>query len=429
MVDEDATQENRSANRWKDDDFLTISKDPREEMPDSTIPLIHRGLRISGAILWALGWAIGTLLWALGWGVLIGVKIIVTFIKSEDKRDEVFDWFLIAGNRWILIGIGLVSLFSLTVILGVTGYIGLENPQIVSTIFSTGIAGLFAFIPLALSVISLSLSDVFGGSTFNTAYGDFSSLSELRMAISDLSSDPLSLSGPKNLVSYVIDIIEERVFRLLDIVQENPLIDQEVEKELRSIIENNERLIGISNENISFFDLIRLLIDANYRGMAIKMDQIKTRHADVLSEPAEELLEELTEILRYTVILRQYMIDAYFQRALGKLSRYLGISGLMALILSMFVILVFAGQTPDPELGYRFGRRFLVFVALGVTVLFLPFLITVSFGLRIATMVRRSAAPGLFRLEDDPGLSISNISNSQLQKAVNFEDTDEQSDN
>jgi Na+-transporting methylmalonyl-CoA/oxaloacetate decarboxylase gamma subunit len=345
-------------------------------------------------------------------------------IKNEDKRNAAYEWLMLTGNRWVIVGIGMISVFSLTIILGLLGYIGVAKAQLISTMFSTTIAGLFAFVPLMLSLISVAILNVFGGNTFTNLYGEFDNLNDFRQAIAALSPNVVvNPTEPEKLVSVVADIILDRANKSLEVVQENSQIDREFEEQIYDVIESTEYLTDLSYDNITFFRLIHLLSDTDYREFGIRMRRIRLEHEDVLSGAADELLAELTEILRYTIIMRQYMIAVYFQRNLGKVSRYIGFSGAAALTASIFVILIYAGH--PPELAY--GITFLILVGFGVSLVFLPFFILVSFMARIATMVRRAASPGLFGFEDNrTSFQMSSVSNYASQTTVDRSDTNEQ---
>jgi hypothetical protein len=111
----------------------------------------------------------------------------------------------------------------------------------------------------------------------------------------------------------------------------------------------------------------------------------------VLSARAGTLLDELRELFVSMDVLRQYFKALYVQQELANLSRLIAYSGVTSFLTSVFLILLFARGTPvlGPVL-----LEVLVSAALGVA--FAPFAVLVSYIVRIATIVKRTTAPGAF---------------------------------
>jgi hypothetical protein len=93
----------------------------------------------------------------------VGVSLLVSFVRESDRANPARRWFLLAGNRWAIVGSLVVSFFLGSLVLGLTNVIGIQESDFVTTMFSTIIAGLFSFVPIVVSVNNVALGRMFDG--------------------------------------------------------------------------------------------------------------------------------------------------------------------------------------------------------------------------------------------------------------------------
>ncbi|WP_227378337.1 hypothetical protein [Haladaptatus halobius] len=391
MADDKTTQDEQSNGKT-----LPFSQNPRKELSESVVPLFLKILRIGGAALWAIGWLAGAFLWAIGWVVMAGLSIGQSIIEDETTRTSIREWFLLEGNRWTIIGSILAMVFLGSIVLGMTQIIGVQNGNFVTTMFSTIIAGLFSFVPIVIGINQLALARLFGApGTPTSIRGKFDSLSEFRIHIEEMTPDTdVSPTKPSEFLLGINRIIIDRGSALDEISDDNPNVQfrREIDEYLNSIVDRIENIDNqLQKGDPSVFELLLSLMNGDYSDLINTSRRIQKRYAETLSETAIALLDDLREVLVATDVLREYFKIIYFQQELAKLSRFLAYSGVAAVLTSIFIVMLYSGDsTPSRGLG------FLLLISLSLTVAVAPFVILFSYVLRIATIVKRSAAPGVF---------------------------------
>ena len=367
-----------------------------DEDTDLPVSSLRKALRLGSTFLWFIGWSVAAILWGVGWGLLRVFDESVSLSGGEATTDGFRRWFLLEGDRRVIIGGLLATVFVGSVVLGLTNVIGVRNGTFVTTMFSTIIAGLFSFVPIVIGVNQLALARLFGApGTPDSIRGKFDSLRKFRSNVEAMAPDvAVAPTKPAQFLSVVVRIIEERICAVHEAVADdsNPRLRREVDEYLRAVLEEAE---GVSDrlrgEDSSLFELLVGLMRGDFSELINDARRIRVTRSEGLSATAEESLGELAEALVAADVLREYFKIIYFQQELAKLSRLLAYSGIAAVLTSILTVMIYSGESTQGN-----GIGFLLLIGLSLTIAFTPFAVLFAYVLRIATIVRRTAAPGGF---------------------------------
>ncbi|WP_336362108.1 hypothetical protein [Halalkalicoccus salilacus] len=352
---------------------------------DSFMPILARATVLSGKVLWISGRAI-----------LLGILVVATVIADERRRDRFRRWIFLEGDRWLIIGGMVGSVFLVSLVLTATNVIGVRESRFVTTMFSTIIAGLFSFVPIVIAVNQLTVSQL-----FETPAGlreRIDSVHEFRVDLEKMVSDELvAPTEPARFLAQIVEVVSERMVALQQAVSEtavpgSPLVDdvdQYVQTTRLHVEEIDDQLRGT---NLPLIEVLLPMIGDDYSERANIARRIQETHGDALSESATELLDDLRELAISLDVLRQYFKALYIQQELSNLSRLIAASGTVAFLVSMFLVMLFATGDPSPHHPLILQ----VLVSLGLATAFAPLAILLSFMLRVATIAKQTAAPGAF---------------------------------
>lgn len=361
------------------------SENDTETLTDSILPMLMRASAVSGKLIWITGRAI-----------LVGSLILAITITDERRHHRLRRWLFLEGDRWVIIGILVSGVFVISVVFTFTNVIGIRKGRFVTTMFSTIIAGLFSFVPIVIAVNQLTISQL-----FETPAGlreRIDSIHEFRISLEKMFADkPVTPTEPANFLSQITELVSERTVALEQAISdthddESPLAD-EIDDYVRKIrLQMAEIDNHLGGTNLPLIEVLLPMIGDDYSEKVNVARRIQDTHADELSESTTELLDDLRELSISLDVLRQYFKALYVQQELSNLSRLIAISGTIAFLVSMFLVMLFATGDPSPHNPLVVQ----VLVSLGLAVAFAPLAILLSFMLRVATIAKQTAAPGAF---------------------------------
>lgn len=378
MTNEDSHDADDHRNRTDDRQLID-----GETIHELLVPLFLRASAISVRILWVTGRAIA-----------LGILLAVAVLTDSRNRNSARRWVLLEGNRWTIAG-GVVALvFAGSMVLSYTNVIGVSESSFVTTMFSTIIAGLFSLVPIVISVNQLTVSRLFA--TPGGLRERIDSVQEFRGDLEGMASDePVSPTEPARFLERVIDVVSDRTARLQQATTDldDPQLSERIEEYVATIraqaTEMDERFDG---SNLPLIDVLVSMMGDSYSENVNVARRIQAVDSDTLPAGVEAALADLRELFVSLDVLRQYFKALYVQQELSNLSRLIAVTGTGALLMSMFLVMVFAtGQA----LSYHpLVLRGLV--SLGIATAVSPFAVLLAFMLRIATIVKRTSAPGAF---------------------------------
>lgn len=350
---------------------------------DVLVPLFLRASAISVRIIWITGRAIA-----------LGILLVVAVLTDSQNRNRARRWVLLEGDRWIIAG-GIVALvFAGSIVLSFTNVIGVSESAFVTTMFSTIIAGLFSLVPIVISVNQLTVSRLFA--TPGGLRERIDSVQNFRGDLEGMVPDePVSPTEPARFLESVIGVVSDRTATLQRAATDldDPQLAERIEEYVATIraqaAEMDERLNGT---HLPLIDVLLPMMGDGYSENVNIARRIQTTHAEALPEGIDATLEELRDLFVSLDVLRQYFKALYVQQELSNLSRLIALTGTGALLMSIFLVMLFAtGQALSYHPLFLRGL-----VCLGVAIAVSPFAVLLAVMLRIATIVKRTSAPGAF---------------------------------
>ena len=192
--------------------------------------------------------------------------------------------------------------------------------------------------------------------------------------------------------------------------------DQEVDAEFRdriaeytdTLVENADEVTdSLDDAQFGTFEVIKAALDYNYSYKIYQGRNLREEGRDVLDEDTIAALDDLVEVLQFFGPAREHFKTLYFQWELTNLSRGMIYTALPALVVAAGSLLLLGDPAQFP--GTTLGIENVTFVLVGAVVLaIVPFLLLLSYMLRISVVAKRTLAMGPFVLRqadriDDEG--------------------------
>jgi len=314
-------------------------------------------------------------------------------MRERSPRSTAWAYVLFDANRkFVAVGLLLgvfLGLVGLSVLLpAAEGALTSGDP--VETGLQALIGATITGVTLVLTLNQLVLSQELG------AVGDqrerMEGAMEFRDDVADVLGDSVSPAEPSAFLRALVDHAGDRARAVRDAVDEP---DDDLETLLDSTEENADEVSeGLSDATFGEFDVLSAALDFNYSWKLYAARRaLAERDGD---DPAVEPLEELVEALRLFGPAREHFKTLYFQSELIALSR-----AVLAVALPSLVVNVAALLFVDlPKLSGSFlGVPVNVLAASAVVaVAVAPFVVLLSYVLRIATVTGRTLSIGPFIL-------------------------------
>lgn len=326
----------------------------------------------------------------------VGVSLLVSLVRESDRPNPARRWFLLAGSRWAIVGSLVVSFFLGSLLLGVTNVIGIQESDFVTTMFSTIIAGLFSFVPIVVSVNNVALGRMFDGPDALRERVD--GVRAFRTRVEAMAPDVVvSPTDPAGFLSVLAGTLLERTDRLAQTVADADsaaVPDDATATELTAFGDAVGRVAATIRDELDgtdppVFDLLLAMMNHDYSQLVNESRHLRHR---VENPAVSAALGDLSETLTALDVARQYFKTLYLQDELARLSRLVAYSGITAFLSSTLVVMIYASGYPPVQ----HETPLLLLVTLSLAVAFAPFAILFAYVVRLATVVKRTAAPGAF---------------------------------
>ena len=324
------------------------------------------------------------------------VVMVVGRARETDRNNPLRHWLLLSGDRWTIIWTLTLSFFAVTMFFGAIDVVGISQGGFVVEMFSTIIAGLFSFTPVVIGVNSLSMTGL--SSSLGGIESRIQSVEEFRDEVAGLS--PMTVvtpTDPAGFIDVATDALHGRIGELRDAVEN---VDEPAKTDVLTVAADVEDAIAdvehAVDGNPGIIDVLIPMMNDDYSRDINRVRQLRRVYADLPAEAHEELAD-IQNLLESLDVTRAYFKTMYLQQELAAFSRYIAYAGVNALLWSMFIIMVFANGTPDVQ----HGTEIVVLVSVGMTAAFFAFAVLFSYILRIATVIKRTSAPGAFTPQKD----------------------------
>jgi hypothetical protein len=313
-------------------------------------------------------------------------------------------WVLMRMNRYVLAGTIMLGVFVAIVSLGFVGLnplrvLSVQDPDAIQTLFSSMVGPIITGVTLVATIGQLVLSQELG------AVGDqrerMQEAMEFRRDIESKTDQGVSPPEPSAFLRELVAGVEDHAERLREEMgdERHEELKERVTEYADALDEHAETVREeIENTQFGTFDVLWAALDFNYSWKIFQAREIRTDHSETLSEEADEALDDLIVSLQFFGPAREHFKTLYFQHELINLSRALLYTGPPALVVVAAMIMY---VDPGAVSGTVLGIDTLTLLVSGAFVLTLaPFVLLVSFVLRIATVAQRTLAMGPFILRE-----------------------------
>jgi len=320
--------------------------------------------------------------------------------RADENRIKL--WVFFEADRRVLATAGAVVFFFALLAVGtvtpnVTGVIRSGDP--IETAFQAYIGAIITGVTLIVTLNQLVLSQKFG--TLDQHYDRFDETMDVRDRVAEHTGAPVSPSDPAELLRALVQASVEDADALQDAVEkeEAPNLNESVSALADGIRSNAEPVLEQLDEAaFGTFDVLSAALDFNYSLKVYEAHRIRSEYEDALSESSIDRLDELIATLELFAPAREHVKTLYIEWELIDLSRYVMGTAVPALIVAVCTLLFYSPGTPG---GAVFGIPMaVVVISATTTVAVTPFLILLSYVLRVASVTKRTLAIGPFTLRD-----------------------------
>ena len=303
-------------------------------------------------------------------------------------------WVLLDANRLVLTAALTLAVFVSFLLVAAVLYPPfvrqIESGDTIETMFSTMLSVIVTGTTLVVTISQLVLSQE------NGPLGDqrerMSNSMDFRDYTEELIGSP-SPADPSAFLCEIVGVTADRANELVERVAENQdgQLREEVEEFTDSATANAASVRKqLDGAEFGTFDVLSSALDFNYSWKIFQVERIANDYRESLTEEELTILDELKTALSLFAPAREHVKTLYFQWALISLSQMILYAAVPALVVAgVMVAVVDAGTFPGSTLGFP---HIALVVAGAFAVTLVPFMLFVSYILRIVTVAKRTLA-------------------------------------
>ena len=311
-------------------------------------------------------------------------------------------WLLARANRWLVTAAVLAAVFISMVALGVANPSPLQEAIAASdpidTLFQAFVGAIITGVTLVVTINQLVLSQELG------PLGDQRSRMEGAMAfrsdVEDATAVGVSPNDPGEFLAALVAATGTHADAVADAVQNaDPDVRREIEEYVSTLNDEVDSVQDrLADAQFGTFDVVWEALDFTYSDRIYEGRRLRTVYGDDLSAEAQNAIDDLVEILAFFGPAREHFKTLYFQWELINLSRAILYSAIPALVVAAAMIVYFDAQAvPGVTLGLS---NDVLVVSAATTVSVVPFVLLLSWVLRVATVAKLTLAMGPFVLQE-----------------------------
>lgn len=323
--------------------------------------------------------------------------------RAEESRLKL--WLLLSVNRWILTGALAACVFGSLVVLGEFGPSSIRTlieADVANSVFQSMTVAVMSVVSFALIIGQLTVTQA------NAPLDDFRERMEgtmtFRQDIEELTDVVVSPAAPSIFLTTLIGTARNRADELEDAIADNS--DQQLREQVHAyvddLVENTERISSqLQRAQFGTFEAHKAMLDYKYSRHIYAARRIRSIYPDSLSAEAKDTLDELVTVLMFFGAAREHFQTTYFQWELVDLSRGLVYTGVPAVTIAAYMAFLFdASAVPDTTLAVSTP---LLVVSAAFSATIVPFLLLLTYIVRILTAAKRTLAIGPFILWERTG--------------------------
>jgi hypothetical protein len=317
-------------------------------------------------------------------------------LRERTNVNKYWFWLLLGANRWVVAG-GLAFLIFLTfmiwgVLKPVSLHATMQSSDMVESLFAGLVGAIITGTTLVVTINQLVLSQEIG------SLGSQRSRMDLTMDFRQNTDTLLGMTTPANPAAYLgalIETSEQRAQTLRDTLSEtdNQELYKKVDEYVSDLLENADYALNrLEDTDFGTFDVVSPALDFNYDRKIHDVRRIGMEYKDSLTDEERSAFRNLLEALMMYGPVREYVKNLYIQWALVKLSRAILYAAVIALLVAGgMVIFVDATTFTGTFLGIE---SVLWVVSAAFAIATLPFLLFISYILRLATLAKQTLSVG-----------------------------------
>ena len=315
---------------------------------------------------------------------------IATDSEVGDTGGRLTHWLLLGGNRMavavLLVAVVVVALYGGTQL----GLLAVGPSSSAATAFASGlISGTVTLVTIALSINQLILSRVFGSPSGLSQ--KLQGTRDLRERVRSHAGEPAAPNDPAAFLDLLATTLAARADNLREAAPDSGGSASAVRDYADGIAAYGESIAGSVEEQTPIVDVLDVILGTEYAKNLTATEHLRNRYGDELSEGATDEVDAIEDLLESVAVTRQFFKTLSLQQDFARLSRIVAYTGLLALLTSVVLALVYRTNsvTIPPQL-------LPVVISLGIGVIFTPLCIFIAYVFRAATIARHTVSVGPF---------------------------------
>lgn len=313
------------------------------------------------------------------------------------RGSRVVQWLLLSGGRGTVATTILLGMTTVVFIALLTLAPNLEGFRM-RWLFNGIVNGLLSVITIVLAINQLILSRQFGSP--RDLYDRLDSRISFREEVTDQTDSVLAPSQPAGFMQLLFRALRGQAQQLGHAgasYDRAPHIQEVLDEYIETIAEQTDRITADLEAQPFEMAGVLAVLDYDDSWQFHMTRRLQTVYTDALTEADHECLAEIRELLKQIDTARQYFKTLYTQRELAQLSRAIVYVGIPAILVASLMILIYRNQwSADLD---SLGQQLLMAVTMGIALA--PVAVLFSYGLRFATIARRSVVFGPFTPQEE----------------------------
>ncbi|MFC7080582.1 hypothetical protein [Halorussus caseinilyticus] len=321
-------------------------------------------------------------------------------LRERIGLNRFYNWFLLGGNRFGATGLLALGVFAGFVAASTVSVpslqVAIRSSDTVETMFSTMIGAVITGTTLVVTISQLVISQE------NGPLGDqrqrMSDAMDFRTYATEL-FESAPEADPAQFLGQLLDVNKRRADALEERLADND--DEELRRQVGELLDSlrnnaDTTLDKLGDAQFGTFGVLGAALDYNYAWKIYQIERLTDQFEDSLDDGDREAFHDLETALTMFGPAREHIKTLYFQWELIDLSRYILYAAVPALVVAGSM-LAFVGAATFP--GATLGVPNVTWVVgAAFTVTLVPFLLFLTYILRIVVVAKHALAIGPFVL-------------------------------
>ncbi|SDF59977.1 hypothetical protein [Halorientalis regularis] len=320
-----------------------------------------------------------------------GVTTASSVRNVDGVTERAMHWLVLGGNRIAVAGVLVGVIVAVFFLLTRFGVLAIGPGSAAASAFASGlISGTVTLVTIALSINQLVLSRVFGSP--NELSDQLGGTRDLRRTVRDHAGEPAVPNDPAEFLNLVAETLTERANHLGSAVDDaDGDRSHAVTDYAEGIAAYGESIAERIESQTAIVNVLAVVLGTEYAQNMTATEHFRNEYGDRLSDDASAELAAIDDLLGAIAITRQFFKTLSLQQDFARLSRVVAYSGLVALVASIAMALVYRPDSVTVPAQYLP----LVF-SLGIGVIVTPLAVFIAYVFRAATIARQTASVGPF---------------------------------